>query len=72
MRAFPKIYLASESQISCQEQMKEQMSMCVLGHVSSLPLAVVFVQGQHRCTVISLSSLGWHSALWLVILFTSK
>lgn len=45
MRAFPKIYLAAKSQISCQEQMKEQMFMCVLGHMSSLSLAVVFVQG---------------------------
>lgn len=66
------IFLAVESQISCQEQTKEQMSMCVLGHVSSLPHAVVFVQGWHRCTAGFLRLLGWSSVLGLVVMFTSK
>ena len=44
MRAFKK-NLAGEGQISCQQQAKGQMSVCVLGHVSSLSPAAVFVQG---------------------------
>lgn len=65
-------FLAVESRISCQEQTKEQMSMCVLGHVSSLPRAVVFVQGWRRCTAGFLRLLGWSSVLGLVVMFTSK
>lgn len=46
MRALKKpIKLVEECQISCQQQAKGQMSMCVLGHMSSLSPAAVFAQG---------------------------